>query len=86
MEEDLRIEELEKELEEARKRIKVLEGNGADLFLNNFKIPSSEVESLKDSVIDNTHYPLLILDEELRIVFSNKKFHKSFSSPMKPKT
>ena len=79
MEEDLRIEELEKELEEARKRIKVLEGNGADLFLNNFKIPSSEVESLKDSVIDNTHYPLLILDEELRIVFSNKKFHKSFS-------
>lgn len=80
MDKDLNIEELKKELKFAREYIEKLEKKNSSLqFENNEHLPGSG-EDLKDSVIDNIHNPLLVLKEDLQVVFANKMYHKTFGS------
>lgn len=80
MEEDLNTEELKNELEIAREYIEKLEKKNSDLQFQNNKYLAGNSEDLKDSVIDNIHYPLLVLKEDLQVVFVNKMYHKTFGS------
>lgn len=78
---DLRIKELEAELKDAKNKIEELQS--LDLSKNEFKndsIVPSEEENLKESILDNLHYPLLILDTELKVIFANKIYKRIFSS------
>lgn len=69
MEQNHRIKELEEELLRTRNEIKRL------------KLQSrSQKEELRNSVIDNIHLPLLVLDKELRVLFANKKYHEFYGT------
>lgn len=80
MEKDLNTEELKKELKFAREYIEKLEKKNSTLQAENNKYLPDNSEDLKDSVIDNIHYPLLVLKEDLEVVFANKMYHKTFGS------
>lgn len=80
MEEDLNTEELKNELKIAREYIEKLEKKNSVLQFQNNKYLSGNSEDLKDSVIDNIHHPLLVLKEDLQVVFANKMYHKYFGS------
>ena len=77
MDNNLRIQQLEDELSTAQARIEELENLNSATSVHTSKL-SNHIDDLKESVIDNLHNPLLILDNELQIVFSNKKFQKTF--------
>ncbi len=77
MKENLNNQELTKELEKAREKIKDLESRNDALQEQNNKDNSND---LKDSVIDSIHHPLLVLNNELQVVFANKMYHKTFAS------
>jgi len=80
MEEDLNTEELKNELKIAREYIEKLEKKNSILQSRNNKYLPGNGEDLKDSVIDNIHHPLLVLKEDLHVVFANKMYHKTFGS------
>jgi two-component system, OmpR family, phosphate regulon sensor histidine kinase PhoR len=85
MVEDLSIEELKEELRKARKEIQELKHQAEVSLVVNSEINPSQKEELKDSVIDNIHHPLMVLDENLRVVFANKRYFKAFGT-LKEKT
>lgn len=81
MGDDLRIKELETELKNTKKKIEELQNinSSNNEFMDHSIIPSEE-ENLKESILDNLHYPLLILDSELKVIFANKIYKRTFSS------
>ena len=77
MDESFKVHQLEEELQKAKARIEYLEKLNSERSVDTPEL-SNQIEELKESVIDNLHNPLLILDSDLHIVFSNKKFNKTF--------
>jgi two-component system, OmpR family, phosphate regulon sensor histidine kinase PhoR len=80
MVEDLSIKELKEELHKARKEIQELKRQAEGSHTVNSKITLAQNEELKESVIDNIHHPLLVLDENLHVISANKKYHKIFGT------
>ncbi|TRO66446.1 PAS domain-containing sensor histidine kinase [Christiangramia sabulilitoris] len=79
MEQTQRVTELEEKLLRARNELKNLRQTVNTRNTGSGISPSGK-EELKNSIIDNIHYPLLVLDEDLRVVFANKKYYKEYGS------
>jgi len=80
MDQNKRIEQLEEDLRLARERIRHLENTNFATDINAISSLSNNLPDLKESVIDNLHHPIVILDENLQVVFANKIFFKTFET------
>lgn len=80
MNQNKRIEQLEEDLRLARERIRHLENTNFANEINAISSLSNNLPDLKESVIDNLHHPIVILDKNLQVVFANKIFLKTFDT------
>ncbi|MFV8225793.1 PAS domain S-box protein [Christiangramia aquimixticola] len=74
----LRIQQLENELAEAKNRIKELESSTSRESSNTNYKALIEFNQMEKSVLDFIHCPLLILDQDLKVVFANNKYQQAF--------
>ncbi len=78
MDKEMRIKQLEEDLQRAREKIDELETANIKFEAKTNRSLSNNIFDLKESVIDNIHHPLVILDDKLKVVFANKYFLKTF--------
>jgi len=78
MDKEMRIKQLEEDLRQAREKIDELETSNTKFEAKNSRSLSNNLFDLKESIIDNIHHPLVILNENLQVVFANKDFCKTF--------
>ncbi|WP_405198687.1 hypothetical protein [Christiangramia sp. LLG6405-1] len=78
MDKEMRIKQLEEDLQRANEKIDELETANIKFEAKTNRSLSNNIFDLKESVIDNIHHPLVILDDKLKVVFANKYFLKTF--------
>lgn len=80
MDDNSRIAQLEQDLQQANRKIRELENANSITGVETVRSLSNNLLELKESVIDHLHHPVVILDCDLKVVFANQNFCKTFKT------